>query len=243
MSNFPLENSDSFCYTLTYLSATQTPTQSMLPNNYWFPDVGRYQFAAIKLLAKLAVRTGFTAIEPAATLRESWQRAAVQMGIRLYRQSDWNLFWLRVAYQIVDLHLGLSAAGQIAREVQKTMVVPNKSPFWRRASYFFWAARSQQIELQPLRQLLTLVLARAAFDADERNVDRPSWFNETVAIRDALETPVAPALPVVTYPNAEGAPTLLSIEKNGKEGSLTPTQARALAFALLDAAEAAELVS
>jgi hypothetical protein len=225
-----------------------------IPNNGFFRYESTYQRRAAALIAAAIVRSGFTQVESAPTLYESWRRYAVKMGVRLVRPQDWDIFWRRVVYEILAEHWSIGTSSLVG-EVKKVMVPPLNNVYWRRAAYFQWATRFVP-DLTEFSKLVKLVLARAAHDAEMRNVDRPTWFNEMVSLRDALDearfsavgkpdTDTLQKTEGVGYSVSLGDNEVLVKEENdqlvyiNKKG-YTPGQVRNFAMALLEAAEMSE---
>lgn len=224
----------------------------------WFATESSRYTNAVVLLAKLVVRSGFAQIEPASSLKESWKVLAVKLGVRIYRAWDWDDLWRTVAYLVVNRHETPSAVN-LAKEIKRVMIQKNYAPFWNRSKYFIWASRSVE-ELRRFSQILSLVLARAATDAERNKIDRPSWFKELQALKEAIDGARVPdgKLPAL-YIKSEGDGGCFSelIEGLGSnhvqvkisepdglvylnKGGFTPNYIRTLALTLLEAADMAD---
>lgn len=225
----------------------------------WFAVESSRYTSIIYLLAKLLALRGLTMLEPAASLRESWKVIAVKLGVRIYRVWDWDDFWRKVAYIIVDDHTNPSATN-LSKQVRTVMVQGNYAPFWHRSKYFMWASKSVE-ELLRFSQIISLVLARAAHDAEKNNIDRPSWFKELLALKEALDAARSPdgkAAPLFLKPTESGDGFSAGLSEDGDAhkifveldqtiglvylngGGHTPNYIRTLALTLLEAADLAD---
>lgn len=168
-----------------------------LPNGFFVPDTGKYAHNVAKVLARLFSRRGIGFYEPADTLDISLRKLARKMGLRYVRDTDWMLFWHTVAYQIVILDL-TPAAPRLAAETRRIVAQPSPT-YAPRYTYLLRATRSV-VEQERLQQIFMIILAAAAFDADRRNIDRPTWFAELQAWRDAI---LAARFSMVKPPSSE----------------------------------------
>lgn len=151
---------------------------------FYFPESKLARNAAATL-ARLFSRRGIDLIEPADNLYDSWIILARKLGLRFNREREWRLFWLSVSYQVVTQNTA-PAAARIAEEIRRIMA-PGQPLYPPRHTYLKYATRSV-LELERLEQMLTIILATVAAEADKLNVDRPTWFGELESWRNAAQT-------------------------------------------------------
>jgi hypothetical protein len=153
-------------------------------NGFYFPE-SRYARNAAMTLARLFSRQGTGFIEPADTLKESWTKLARKIGLRYVREREERMFWLSVSYQVVILNIA-PAAANIAGEIKRIMA-PGQPFYPPRHTYLKYATTSSA-ELERLDQMLVVILATVADEADRANIDRPTWFGELESWRNAVQT-------------------------------------------------------
>lgn len=186
-------------------------------------------------------------------LRQLWQHEATKLGVRAKSNFDWYMFWSAVCMRVILRLKKPKSLDNYIKLIHKYLY-PEKT--WRtkhpmKRSVFLTEIATYR-ELLLVRQITQELLVRASAFAVENEIDHPSWFNEmdtfNGVLRKAIKL-VSPGIPLeIRYPLVDNGGNAVreefTVQRQKREigleinsRTLSPNDARLLAYTLLSAAE------
>lgn len=154
----------------------------------------RYQ-KAVRYVAQRITALGGQSAMPGEPFADSWQAFVTdRVGLRHYRQEDWNEFWHAVILQTVidEIEILKNLRKKVSNEylrdkIRTHMVKKSQQTIIQRSTLLAQYADSEE-QLIQFSNLIGKVLDEARDQCDESKEDCPRWYRETYSLWQTLET-------------------------------------------------------
>jgi hypothetical protein len=152
----------------------------------------RYQ-KSVRFLAQQMINLNGAAAVPGGDFNQTWtEYAEKRLGLRHYREQDWNEFWHGVILHTVLIEIEIfnrsrksSSHERLRDKIRQFMVKPQPKQIIQRSTLFAKHAKSEE-QLIQFWELVGQVLNEAANQSEQSEEDYPKWYAEMVSLQDAI---------------------------------------------------------